>query len=125
MGLHRAQVVKGPDQDRAPARERAEPVVVGVVGVNDLDAFRPDQPSQPDEVRDEVARGEAVVQRQVREGLDPDLARLASKRSPRITPRNTRCPRSRSPRTSWITGSALPVHQRLAARWRIVSGFTG
>src|SRR5881396_4327048 len=54
----------------------------------------------------------------------PAARAFVSNRSPGITPRRTSWPRALRPATSWSVGSALPVHQRLAARCRILSGVT-
>ena len=55
-------------------------------------------------------------------GAIPASRALSSKRAPGMSPSRTRWPRAPSPRTSWMTGSALPVHQRLATRCSTTSG---
>ena len=75
---HRAEVVERSHEPRASAtrdgrtRDQPEPVVVGMMGVDDVDPLAPDRGAQAQRVAGRRARG----QREPREQLEARLARL-------------------------------------------------
>src|SRR5206468_6328779 len=68
---------------RSPPAEQTEPVIVGVMGVHDIDALRRHQAPQPPDIAQHPDRGELGLQGEARERLEPRLAGLVLEPAPR------------------------------------------
>ena len=121
-------MVHRPDQARrrAAPRQGRQPVVVGLVGVDDVDRELPEHaPQRPTWAPSR--QGRAVRSSDSgSDQLDPGVPDVRSRgRRPRTQANHTAWPRSLSARARSSAGSALPVHQRFATTCRIRSGVTG
>ena len=72
----RAMIVERADQRGVAAAQLAEPVIVGVVGVHDVDRTPAHEAAQPRDVAGQAERVELRLQREPGQGLDPRFARL-------------------------------------------------
>ncbi len=73
---HRARIVKRPHEGGGPPTQPTQPVVVGVMAMDDVHSLGAHQAPDAPHVAQEPARIDPRVERQARHGGDPGLARL-------------------------------------------------
>ena len=79
---HRARIVKRPHERGGPPTQPAQPVIVGVMAMDDVHSLGAHQAPEAPHVAQEAARIDPRVEGQARHGGDPGLARLVLEARP-------------------------------------------